>query len=154
MKKILIVFAFVIIWPIGVCSQIIDNVYDEFGAIYTSINDSTIIYNTKKGKKYEVKLNEIYYKDGEDSLKKYLKTEYCKSDNSDDYAYRVFFFMLFDSKLRIKEIRGVVLPLGQYSESKKKRVESYIKRLKRTRNRWKKRINQKWYVYSFSFITE
>lgn len=68
----------------------VNNVCDEFGVIYMPVNDSTIIYNTKKGKKYEVKLNKVYYVDGEDNLKKYLKERYSLFDDSDDYAYRVF----------------------------------------------------------------
>lgn len=90
--------------------------------------------------------------DGMDKLKEDLRKEYHQTDDSDDY-YRVFFFMLFDNKLRLKEIRGVVLPLNQYTESRKKRVKQYMVGLKKTKSKWKKKTNQKWYVYCFSFAT-
>ena len=154
MKKRYFILLLSLLCPIGVCCQMVNNVCDEFGVIYMPVNDSTIIYNTKKGKKYEVKLNKVYYVDGEDNLKKYLKERYSLFDNSDDYAYRVFFFMLFDSNLKIKEIRGVVLPLSHYTKTNKKRIKQYMKGLKRTKNRWLKKSNQNWFVYSFSFVTD
>ena len=91
---------------------------------------------------------------GESALVDYLRKEYYKPGPDDDYTYRVFFFVLFDSRLKIKEVRGCVLPLNQYTESKKNRVKQYITGLQRTKNRWKNKTNQKWYVYSFSFATD
>lgn len=91
--------------------------------------------------------------DGMDNLKEYLRKGYHIEDDSDDY-YRVFFFIIFDSKLRLKEVRGVALPLSQYTESRKKRVKMYVDGLKKTKYRWKKKTNQKRYVYCFSFATD
>ena len=153
MKSIWFFIAFAMLWPTMACCQEFKEIRDEYGVVYIHLNDSTIIYNTKKGDKYETKLDLICYGDGEDNLKKSLKEEVCYPDDSDDYSYRVFFILLFDSKLRIKEVRGFVLPLNQYSESKKKRDKQYVKKLKRTKNRWRKLANQKWYVYYFSFVT-
>lgn len=155
MKDVLFFLAFMILRPIELCCQNINNVSDEYGSVYTQVNDSTIIYCTKKGKIHEVKLDQISFADGENALVDYLKKEYYKPRTGDeDYAYRAFFFILFDFRLKIKEIRGCVLPLNQYTESKKKRVKQYITGLQRTKNRWKKKSNQKWYVYSISFVTD
>ena len=155
MRYILLFLAFTILWPIEIYCQNINNVFDEYGVVSIPLNDSTIIYCTKKGKKYEVKLNQVSFIDGENVLVDYLKKEYYKpGPGDDDYTYRVFFFILFDFRLKIKEIRGCVLPLNQYTESKKKRVKQYITGLQRTKNRWKKKSNQKWYVYSISFVTD
>lgn len=154
MKKVLCFLALMILWQIETCCQNTKNVINEFGSVYSQINDSTIVYCTKKGKKHEVKLNQITFLDGEIALVDYLKKEYYKSGPDDDYTYRVFFFILFDYRLKIKEVRGFVLPLNQYTESKKKRVEQYANGLIRTKNRWKKKSNQKWYVYCFSFATD
>ena len=155
MKKNLIFLAFTILWPIEIYCQNINDVSDRHGVIFHPVNDSTIVYNTKKGEKYEIRLKQISFVDGENALVDYLKKNYYKSRPSDDdYAYRVFFFILFDSKLQIKEVRDFVLPLNQYTESQKKRVKLYTKGLKKTKNRWKKKSNQKWYVYSFSFVTD
>jgi hypothetical protein len=155
MKKNLIFLAFTILWPIEIYCQNINDVSDRHGVIFLPVNDSTIVYNTKKGEEYEIRLKQISFVDGENALVDYLKKKYYKPRPSDDdYAYRVFFFILFDSKLQIKEVRDFVLPLNQYTESKKKRVKLYTKGLKKTKNRWKKKSNQKWYVYSFSFVTD
>ena len=109
----------------------------------------------KEKKKHEVKLKQITFTDGKNVLVDYLKKEYYKPGPSDDdYPYRVFFFILFDSRLKIKELRGCVLPFNQYTESKKKRVKQYITGLQKTKNRWKKESSQKWYEYSFSFVTD
>jgi len=129
--------------------------YDEYGPIYASKNDSIIVYITKEGKQLEIKLNQVIFKGGDDNLKEYLRTNYYKSNDWDnDYSYRVFFFILFDSNLSIKEIRGSVPPLGYYTESKKARIKLYKKGLKRTKSKWKKIANQKWYLYCFSFVTD
>lgn len=155
MRDILLFLAFTILCPIGVYCQNNKFVYDEYGDIYTPVNDSTIMYCTKTGKKHEVKIDQISFVDGDSALIDYLKKEYYKPGPSDDdYIYRVFFFILFDSKLKIKEIRGCVLPLNQYTENKKKRVEQYTNGLVRTKNKWRKKSKQKWYVYSFSFATD
>ena len=155
MKRNLIFLAFTLLWPIEIYCQNINDVSDRHGVIFLPVNDSTIVYNTKKGEEYEIRLKQISFVDGENALVDYLKKNYYKSRPSDDdYAYRVFFFILFDSKLQIKEVRDFVLPLNQYTESKKKRVKLYTKGLKKTKNRWKKKSNQKWYVYSFSFVTD
>lgn len=155
MKKIWIFLVITILWPIEIYCQNINKISDEFGVVSIPVNDSTIVYCTKKGKKYEVKLNQISFIDGESALIDYLKKEYYKPEPGDyDYTYRVFFFIFFDSRLKIKEVRGFVLPLNQYTESNKKRVKQYIKGLQMTKNRWKKMSNQKWYVYCFSFATD
>lgn len=154
MKKVLLFLAFTILWPIEICCQNIKNVFDMYGVVYNSINDSTIMYCTKEGKKHKVKLNQILYVDGDEALVNNLKKEYYKpSPGDDDYAYRVFFYILFDSKLKIKEVRGYVLPFNQYTETKKKRVDQYIAGIQRTKNGWQVKSKQKWYVYSFSFVT-
>lgn len=153
MGKVVYLLSLTLLCSISVYCQNDKIIYDEYGTIYTLINDSVIIYHTKKGEKYEVRLNQIYFMDGMDKLKEYLRKEYHQTDDSDDY-YRVFFFMLFDNKLRLKEIRGVVLPLNQYTESRKKRVKQYMVGLKKTKSKWKKKTNQKWYVYCFSFATD
>lgn len=153
MKQLILFIYSALFCLISVYCQDGKNIYDEYGTIYIPVNDSTIIYNTRKGERHEVKLNQVYFTDGEDGLKDYLRTE-CHHSDSDDYGYRVFFFMLFDSKLRIKEIRGITLPSNHYTEQKKKRVKQYIKGLKRTESKWRMRSSQEWYVYCFSFITD
>ena len=153
MKKRVGIITLAIMYSLTLYCQSNKMIYDEYGPIYTSLNDSIIVYNTKKGKQVEIELNQVCFKDGDDSLKDYLKMNYYKSNYSDDYSYRVFFFVLFNSHLRIKEVRGVTLPSELYSESKKKRIKQYIKGLKRTSSKWKKKSNKKWYVYFFSFVT-
>lgn len=155
MKNVLLFLAITILWPIEIYCQNINKISDEYGVVSIPVNDSTIVYCTKKGKKYEVKLNQISFTDGQNELVDYLKKEYYKpGPGDDDYTYRVFFFILFDSKLKIKEVRGCVLPLIQYKESNKKRVKRYITGLHKTKGRWKKKSIQKWYVYCFSFATD
>ena len=154
MKRIIGVFTLILLCSLSVYCQNNKIIYDEYGPIYTSINDSIIVYNTKKGKQLEINLNQVYFKDGDDNLKEYLKKNCYKSNYNDDYGYRVFFFVLFNSNLRIKEVRGTTLPLSSYTESKKKRIKTYTKGLKRTKSKWGKVTNQKWYVYCFSFVID
>ena len=153
MGKVVYLLSLALLCSINAYCQNDKIIYDEYGIIYTVINDSIIIYNTKDGEKLEVKLNQVYFMEGEDNLKKYLRREYYHADDSEDYA-RAFFFMLFDSKLRLKEVRGVALPLNYYTESMKKRVKLYTNGLKKTKSKWKKKTDQKWYVYCFSFVTD
>ena len=89
------------------------------------MNDSIIFYHTKEGKQLEIKLNQVCFKEGDDYLKEYLKKNWYKSNYNDDYSYRVFFFLLFNSNLRIKEVRGTTLPYSSYTESKKKRNQHF-----------------------------
>ena len=94
MKKIWIFLVITILWPIEIYCQNINKISDEFGVVSIPVNDSTIVYCTKKGKKYEVKLNQISFIDGESALIDYLKKEYYKPEPGDyDYTYRVFFFI-------------------------------------------------------------
>ena len=154
MKHLGLLLTLLIFYPFYVYGQYKEIACDKYGQIYTLINDSTIIYNTKKGKKLEIKLNQIYFTGGEDELKEYLRNGYYKSGASDDYGYRAFFFMLFNSELKIKEVRSVVLPLSQFTKSRKKRIKQYIKGLKCTKSKWIKKADQKWYAYCFSFVTD
>ena len=155
MKDVLFTFIFTLLWPNGVFCQKNKSLYDEYGVVYMPVNDSTITYNTKKGKRYEIKLNQISFVDGENALVNYLKKQYYKPRlYDDDYAYRVFFFILFDSKLKIKEVRCCVLPFSQYTETQKRRIKLYTKGLKKTKNKWKKTSTQKKYIYAFSFVTD
>ena len=129
--------------------------YDEYGPIYSSMNDSMIVYITKEGKQLEIELNQVFFTGGEDHLKEYLRKNYYKPNKrDDDYTYRVFFFILFNSNLRIKEIRDAIPPLRSYTESKRERMKLYIKGIKRTKSKWKKNKDQKWYIYCFSFATD
>ena len=155
MKKIVGVLSLVLLCSFSVYCQNNKIMYDEYGPIYASKNDSIIVYITKEGKQLEIKLNQVIFKGGDDNLKEYLRKNYYKpNDWDDDYSYRVFFFILFDSNLGIKEIRGSIPPLRSYTESKKKRIKLYTKGLKRTNSKWKKITNQKWYVYCTSFVTD
>ncbi len=154
MKRIVGAFSLVLLCSLSVYSQNNKIIYDEYGPIYTSMNDSIIFYHTKEGKQLEIKLNQVCFKEGDDYLKEYLKKNWYKSNYNDDYSYRVYFFILFNSNLKIKEVRGTTLPLSSYSESKKKRIKTYTKGLKRTKSKWEKVTNQKWYVYCFSFVTD
>ena len=155
MKKVGGVLSLVLLCSFSVYCQNSKIMYDEYGPIYASKNDSIIVYITKEGKQLEIKLNQVIFKGGDDNLKDYLRKNYYKpNDWDDDYSYRVFFYILFDSQLRIKEIRVSIPPLRYFTESKKKRIKLYTKGLKRTKSRWKKNTNQKWYVYCFSFVTD
>jgi len=154
MRKKGYLFSLILFWSISVFGQKNNYIYDNYGPIYTLMNDSIIVYNTKKGKQIEATLNQIYFKAGEDKLKEFLINNYYKSNHYDDYSYRVFFFILFDSKLKIKEIRGVVLPTNNFAESQKERIKMFIKGLKKTKSKWVKKTKQKWYVYCFSFVTD
>ena len=155
MKNILFFITFVILWPIEIYCQNINNISDEYGVIYIPVNDSTIVYCTKKGKKHEVKLNQISFVDGTNALVEFLKKNYYKPNPADDdYAYRVFFFILFDSRLKVKEVRCYFPPLHQCTESQKKRIKQYTKGIQVIKDRWKRKSYQKWYVYSFSFVTD
>ena len=73
MKRIVGAFSLVLLCSLSVYSQNNKIIYDEYGPIYTSMNDSIIVYNTKEGKQLEVKLNQVSFKDGDDYLKEYLK---------------------------------------------------------------------------------
>ena len=116
MKKVLIFLAFTILWPIEIYCQNINNISDEYGSIYIPINDSTIIYNTKKGEKYEVKLDQVSFLYGKNALVDYLKKGYYKPDpGDDDYTYRAFFFILFDSKSKRSVLNNI---LRDYKEQR------------------------------------
>ena len=155
MKKVIGVLSLVLLCSFSVYCQNSNIMYDEYGPVYASLNDSIIVYVTKEGKQLEIKLNQVVFKDGDDHLKEYLRKNYYKPNVwDDDYCYRVFFFILFDSNLSIKEIRGSIPPLRFYTELKKKRIKLYAEGLKRTKSKWKKITNQKWYVYCFSFVTD
>ena len=142
MRKKGYLFSLILFWSISVFGQKNNYIYDNYGPIYTLMNDSIIVYNTKKGKQIEATLNQIYFKAGEDKLKEFLIKNYYKSNYYDDYSYRVFFFILFDSKLRIKEIRGVTLPKNNFTESQKERIKQFIKGLKKTKSKWVKKQNR------------
>ena len=155
MKKVVGILFLVSLCSFSVYCQNSKIMYDEYGPIYASKNDSIIVYITKEGKHLEIKLNQVIFKGGDDNLKEYLRNNYYESNDwDDDYSYRVFFFILFDSNLSIKEIRGSIPPLRYYTESKKKRIKLYTKGLRRTKSKWKKISNQKWYVYCTSFVTD
>ena len=73
MKNLLFFLTFVIIWPIEIYCQNINNISDEYGVIYIPVNDSTLIYCTKKGKQHKVKLNQISFVNGSNALVEFLK---------------------------------------------------------------------------------
>lgn len=157
MKKVVGVLYLVLMCSFSVYCQNSKIMYDEYGPIYASKNDSIMVYITKEGKQLKIKLNQVIFKSGDENLKEYLRNNYYKpNDWDDDYSYRVFFFILFDSNLRIKEIRASIPPLWYYyySESQKERIKLYTEGLKRTQSKWKKITNQKWYVYCTSFVTD
>ena len=52
MKKVLCFLAFILLWQLEIYCQNNEDVFDEFGCVYTQVNDSTISYCTKKGKKH------------------------------------------------------------------------------------------------------
>ena len=156
MKRIVIFLILARIFPLNICCQNASIIQDQYGPIYTSWNDSVLTYHTKEGKKLEIAANRVVFKHGEDALKKYLRNKYYQLYHPDDCDdnFRVFFFLLFDSNLKIKEVRGVVLPYSQFSESRKKRVKSYMKWLKHTKKQWIRETNQKWYVYCFDIVSD
>ena len=154
MKKI-VGFLTLLFCSFSIYSQNSKIMYDKYGPIYINKNDSVIVYNTKQGKQLEIKLNQVCFNDGDDYLKEFLKRDYCKSNNSDDYSYRVFFFILFTSNLKMREVRGCIAqPLRCYTESQKERIRMFTKGIKRTKSKWKKVTNQEWYIYCFSFVTD
>lgn len=55
MKRIVGAFSLVLLCSLSVYSQNNKIIYDEYGPIYTSMNDSIIVYNTKEGKQLEIK---------------------------------------------------------------------------------------------------
>lgn len=59
MGKVVYLLSLTLLCSISVYCQNDKIIYDEYGTIYTLINDSAIIYHTKKGGKYEVRLNQI-----------------------------------------------------------------------------------------------
>ncbi len=155
MKKKVGVLTLALLCSLSVYCQNSKIMYDEYGPIYSSMNDSMIVYITKEGKQLEIELNQVFFTGGEDHLKEYLRKNYYKPNKrDDDYTYRVFFFILFNSNLRIKEIRDAIPPLRSYTESKRERMKLYIKGIKRTKSKWKKNKDQKWYIYCFSFATD
>jgi len=155
MKKIVCVLSIVLLCSFSVYCQNNNIMYDEYGPIYASKNDSIIVYITKEGRQLEIKQNQVFFKGGDGCLKEYLRNNYyIPNERDDDYSYRVFFYILFDSNLRIKEIRGSVPSFKSIEESKKKRIKIYTKGLKKTKSKWKKITNQEWYIYCFSFVTD
>ena len=74
MKKVVSVLFLVISCSFSVYCQNSKIMYDQYGPIYASKNDSIIVYITKEGKHLEIKLNQVFFKGGDDNLKEYLRT--------------------------------------------------------------------------------
>ena len=76
MKKVVGILFLVSLCSFSVYCQNSKIMYDEYGPIYASKNDSIIVYITKEGKHLEIKLNQVIFKGGDDNLKEYLRNSY------------------------------------------------------------------------------
>lgn len=112
------------------------------GIEYLTLEGEKIIFN-------ETTHLHIEFREGRDSLVRYVKARYYTQDNYDykELNQRVFFFILFDSNLNIVEVRQ----LPPFFIHNRIKYEELFKRiLKGTYGMWKPIIKGKdWYLYPF-----
>lgn len=123
------------------------DLHDMYGVIIKEWTDSSVVYINKKGKEFEVALNEICYKDGEMALKDYI---YKTIENEYECNVREVFVVLFTKNLKIEEVR--IADVGNKSEPLNcEHKRNYINAIKKTKGLWiRKGKKQKKYIYIFS----
>ena len=107
-------------------------------------------YVTLNGQYLKSKLLGVSFKEGKDSLDRYVKHIYYAPENYDDTELnqRVFFFILFDKHLNIIEVRQLNPPFGRDPERFKKMFTNIFKG---TNGMWIKKVEgYDFYVYGYS----
>ena len=84
--------------PNALCNRFLQ----DRSTIIAECSDDSVVYHTKNGKEIRLKTNEIKYDGGLDSLKQDIYRS-LSQDHEDNE--RTIFFVLFDKKHRISEIR-------------------------------------------------
>ena len=122
-------------------------VKDSFGKIlYCPIDSDKTIYYLETGEKIIATNNGVEFCKGRDSLSNYLSVKYVNHPNYGwiDYNMHLFFVILFDKNLTIKEIR-IVNGYDKYHYSFE---DIFIEELKNTEGMWcKSKPGKDWYFY-------
>lgn len=135
--------------PIKIYSSELNDIpilIDNYGYIIKGVSDSCVTYVNKKGKEYVVRLNGVFFKGGETSLKKYI---YNNIQNDYECNVREVIVILFNKNLKIKDVR-----IGNISVFNKHIIcehhSDYIRAIKKTKGMWERREKNKYYIYIFS----
>lgn len=117
--------------------------------IIKRIDSSKVYYVKKDGTKLIGCLGGVEFNGGNDILKKHLDSIYYSNPNYNNYSeFNVLenFFILFDEKLNIEEVR---IMNRRYANNERFYYDSiFVNALKNTTGMWHKTIeDQEWYIY-------
>ena len=116
---------------------------DQYGTIIRESHDSLWYYTTKTGRELIIPKEAVSYEGGDSSLKRFVYSSLLE-DNEDNTIE--MFFLLFDQKMKISEIRAVNLSKWN-SPNRDKYLCEYFKAFYRAQ-RWKKELkNLNNYLY-------
>ena len=127
------------------CKTEAQSVYKDCYGIIAECSDDSVVYHTKNGKEIRLKTNEIKYDGGLDSLKQDI---YCSLTQDHEDNERTIFFVLFDRKHRISEIRMCSL-LNKEPTTPLPYADDYIRAIAKTEKKWKTENHKNWYVAVF-----
>lgn len=112
-----------------------NTIFKDYHGIVAQLEGDSVSYYTIKKHIYKLKLNNISYVGGVDSLKKdiYTNLKYEYEDN-----IRTLVFIFFDTKLNIKEIRFCELTPNHFYAKKgyTEYYKDYIRSIKKTKKKW------------------
>lgn len=114
--------------------------------LYHPSHSDELIYYLETGEKIIATDNGVEFCEGRDSLSNYLSIKYVNHPNYNwiDYNMRIFFTILFDKDLTIKEVRVS----NRYDKHKYPFEDIFIQELKNTEGKWcKLKPGKEWYYY-------
>lgn len=125
-------------------------VADKYGVFLELRKDSSVIFIAKGGKSYRVKhpFQGIAYIGGTNRLKRDMASA-TDIGGSEENILAVF-YILFDKKLKIIEIRSVIVSPKQYNRDDI--LTKYNMFIKSTDGHWKADSRSRFYLYSFYSI--
>ena len=109
---------------------------DQYGVIIREPHDSLWYYTAISGKELTIPKKAVSFEGGDSALKRFVYSS-LPEDNEDN-TFELF-FLLFDERMTITEIRAVNLSKWT-SPNREAYLDEYFKALRRARN-WKKEIN-------------
>ncbi len=125
-------------------SLIVYDLYEK--PLYHPSSSDELIYYLETGEKIIATDNGVEFCEGRDSLSNYLLIKYVNHPNYSwiDYNMRIFFVILFDKDLEIKEVRIS----NRYDKHRYPFEDIFIQELKNTEGMWcKLKPEKEWYYY-------
>ena len=123
---------------------------DDNGIIASYLSDSIVVYVNKMGEEFHIIPNMVCFDKGKEGL---INELFSSLDfSNEDYGGKVIFFILFNDKLHVQEIRTFE-PLRPFYKANEFVINRYVEYLEQTEGRWIRRENkQKWNLYIFSIV--